>query len=58
MQLQAWNAPDDATLPQLVLKSAYSFMWWALLCRVLAYACHDYYKLAHSYDPGNKEPPD
>ncbi|KAJ1452423.1 hypothetical protein M885DRAFT_499090 [Pelagophyceae sp. CCMP2097] len=34
------------SFPELAQKSWYSFMWWALLCRVLALACNEYYALA------------
>mmetsp|Transcript_14210 Transcript_14210/g.42990 ORF Transcript_14210/g.42990 Transcript_14210/m.42990 type:complete len:345 (+) Transcript_14210:64-1098(+) len=46
LQLQAWNAPDDATLSQVLIKSAFSLMWWGLLLKVLAYTTVQYYKLA------------
>ena len=45
LQLQAWNQPDDATPTQLLAKSAASFGWWILLVRILAYACHEYYRV-------------
>ena len=57
LQLQAWNAPDDATPFQLLVKSAYSFMWWALLLRVLAYATHDYYIAVKKTTPPDQTPP-
>mmetsp|Transcript_6813 Transcript_6813/g.9533 ORF Transcript_6813/g.9533 Transcript_6813/m.9533 type:complete len:504 (-) Transcript_6813:85-1596(-) len=48
LQLQAWNAPDDATPAQLVLKSSYALLWWSLLCRVLAFAAKQYYAVARA----------
>ena len=62
LQLQAWNQPDDAAPAQLLSKSVASFMWWGLLLRIFAYACHEYFRASalaakHRRPPRVRSPP-